>query len=651
MAVSHTYITTKDVYGIPRTIETTTETPDTPHQNVFATTPQELQDISNRGGGTLQTIGSTYEVKPSQEFIRSEAKTEIEKTAGEPVRKVEDIRSPSGTLTAQYFKGESGKLYLYDYSKQNLLTYGSAERIAIPTASGLPITLSTGVTQKVGGAEGLKQIMMQRDIKILGENYSNYIGRVSRVTAETVGNVAINSIQTAILSGITGAVWISNVPKLTIGLSTAYLGYSTYGLTKESIEGTLTPMKTALYLASIGLSSASIYSGFLQMKPPDMKKLEFGALSKEEMDIKGNIKKMEGYVTSKSPIGLYENVLTREEISKMFEHGKTISETQNIIIKDWEGYKGYFFKNPTGFPENQDDLINIIGKQISYVGKFSGMDVIVGEKIGFPVSFNQPKGSFKITIASPPDNFVGIPLSKTFPMEISETRTVVTITQTINNPLSLSIPALNIIPKDISIEKSISTVTFKTQEKQTSEIRTITQLSLEQQFKELANIKNPMLKDYTTNIFKTTPVEIQTPKFSTDQEISLKIAQIPALKLETVNLNRTIEQIKINTITQLPPTESIFNLRESTGERKSFKIIVKSPFGKPNIFKVSSRILPTASLVSLEKSFARYGSGSLARGSGIEKVFRNLSRQSGLATEFPAMEEIRGYRSKGRKRK
>lgn len=76
------------------------------------------------------------------------------------------------------------------------------------------------------------------------------------------------------------------------------------------------------------------------------------------------------------------------------------------------------------------------------------------------------------------------------------------------------------------------------------------------------------------------------------------------------------------------------------------KIIILSEFKKPKILEVSSFLKPTAGLVSLERAFAKFNRGSLARGKDIEKVFRNLSRSSGLALEFPAAEFIRGGRRK-----
>lgn len=77
MAVTKTYITTKDVYGRPVTRVITTGTPDPPKPNIFATTPSELLAIAHAGGGVLQTIGSTWVVKESAKYREEQAKKKV----------------------------------------------------------------------------------------------------------------------------------------------------------------------------------------------------------------------------------------------------------------------------------------------------------------------------------------------------------------------------------------------------------------------------------------------------------------------------------------------------------------------------------------------------------------------------------------------
>jgi hypothetical protein len=117
------------------------------------------------------------------------------------------------------------------------------------------------------------------------------------------------------------------------------------------------------------------------------------------------------------------------------------------------------------------------------------------------------------------------------------------------------------------------------------------------------------------------------------QQLQLQLQQ--QLKLQTMTTKTT---------TKITTTEYAPDLRFLKGT--SFKITIKSLSGISKPYKISSLIKPTASLYSLERAAAIYGKGSLARGAGIEKVFRNLARSSGLALEFPAAEFIRGGKRK-----
>jgi hypothetical protein len=115
----------------------------------------------------------------------------------------------------------------------------------------------------------------------------------------------------------------------------------------------------------------------------------------------------------------------------------------------------------------------------------------------------------------------------------------------------------------------------------------------------------------------------------------LQLQQQQQLQLQTITPRQTI---KIVTTGYTP------DLRFLKGS--SFKISIKTPSGATKSYRISSLIKPTASMYSLERAFGRYGKGSLARGKGIEKVFRELARSSGLALEFPAAEFIRGGKRK-----
>ena len=121
--------------------------------------------------------------------------------------------------------------------------------------------------------------------------------------------------------------------------------------------------------------------------------------------------------------------------------------------------------------------------------------------------------------------------------------------------------------------------------------------------------------------------------------------QLQEQQLQHLTMTMPKQIIKITT-----PTEFLPDLRSSSGGA-SFKIILKSPFGKQKEFKVSSFIEPTASMYSLERAFSKFGKGSLARGPEVEKVFRNLARSSGLSLEFPAAEFLKEPRSKRRKKR
>lgn len=118
-----------------------------------------LKFLASQGGGTAVTANSVMKINPSQEFYQAEAKKEIEKKAGESITKIETITSPTGKVQEEYFKGESGKVYHYSYTSGELSSIGNEPQRVSVMANNILITFSPAATEKVGGAEGLKQIL------------------------------------------------------------------------------------------------------------------------------------------------------------------------------------------------------------------------------------------------------------------------------------------------------------------------------------------------------------------------------------------------------------------------------------------------------------------------------------------------------------
>jgi len=123
-----------------------------------------------------------------------------------------------------------------------------------------------------------------------------------------------------------------------------------------------------------------------------------------------------------------------------------------------------------------------------------------------------------------------------------------------------------------------------------------------------------------------------------NKEIVKAFNTIPTAQVVSFETPKLPERTEIKMISEREPASYSIN--------KEHKVIIFSAFKPPKILKVSSFMKPTASMVSLEKAFIKYGKSSLARGERIEKIYRNLAKSSGLSLEFPAGEFIRGGKRK-----
>lgn len=165
---------------------------------------------------------------------------------------------------------------------------------------------------------------------------------------------------------------------------------------------------------------------------------------------------------------------------------------------------------------------------------------------------------------------------------------------------------------------------------------------------------------------KATPIDVQklTAGTSSGQpELYVPVsAQIISPAQEQINLQQ-LDQIEM---LMTPPPEPYITIDRIPPERPervdypSFDIPFparkmeeeeeKMRRGDFKIVRGKGFILPTASMASLERAAAKFGSASLARGKGIEKRFAGIVESEGLSAEFPAAEFLK-IRKKPTKRR
>lgn len=123
-------------------------------------TPEQASALAKQGGGTIITGNQVWNVKPSQEFYTKE----VSKAVGEEVTPTGQKGIQGNQITSEVFVGKtSGKVYEYNPSTSVLTGYGVVGgdqlggRLQV-NAGGYPITFSEGVTSKVGGEAGFRNL-------------------------------------------------------------------------------------------------------------------------------------------------------------------------------------------------------------------------------------------------------------------------------------------------------------------------------------------------------------------------------------------------------------------------------------------------------------------------------------------------------------
>jgi len=338
--------------------------------------------------------------KPYTIFEYFERETEAEKRARDPLAGfMYGISKPITllpSLALAPFTGKEGIESVITYHKQQMLDIQrtliyaperrgeiALERVAEPAMLGLTL-----------GATEVIPIVATK------------IPFVSKIPP-VVGKVAITGISGTIL-GLGAYGFIGQAPKMVSPEITVERG--------RAIE------RGALGITGMFLGAYGVKRGWEALFPPKAKQLEFFGLKEEEVTPKPTIREDEGWISKKEPTEPFQRVMTRKDISAIFEKGKVMKETSAYIIKEYEGTQAFFYKKQTLLPKAKGELIDIAGKQTRYFGKFSGMDVFVEQRIGIPVSFEPPKAE-PIKVFKPPEGFEPTPLAKHFPTTTAPTPT------------------------------------------------------------------------------------------------------------------------------------------------------------------------------------------------------------------------------------
>jgi len=701
-----------------------------------------LKFLASQGGGTATTANSVMKVNPSKEFYVKEAETQIEKTSGENITLTQTMTSPAGKLQESYFIGESGKVYHYSYTSGELSSIGNEPQRVSIMANNIPITFSPAATEKVGGAEGLKKIMELHQLELLkpqfqamGKAMGEYYGTVAGEFAKVV---AVNAVVTSVLGGLLGAaVWSVNIPILSYTFSVGGVFTSTFGMSYEAAQHTLTKEKFILYSIGMVGSSLGVYSSLSQIaqrnlvdpvlkdvsvkayqevtiektqyvpkygvelnrvvsegdvfkttyfergdiygKPqstlPELKPYDLGLEVRLRTDV-GGIAKVEtftfkltdkglqplgeidinrfypiaknnfAYLLEQSPkdlnfdFGITErlNIPASKPSINIFpsdEFLRNIISVKVIGIEKPETFKPLTFYKPvdieeklkfmTGDAAGIGDIVNFKKDVFGYLGIRDLTHTVAEINLKTLTIDTQATRLAEQSIAT---GFVTI---KTFsqPVFVDYARTPEGI-NTIITPIILNLERVNVmsmqkidlgIKSDLRIKEVVSPVEME---------RVITNIKLGT---DLGTLTGEQVK----------PVDI----------VRMNQAQIVGTHLREMELsmqNTAVTQIYLHrevphpNIGKIIEPETYFKLNADSLKPKNIVIVTGEGFKEPRILKIRSFMQPTASLYSLERAVAVYGKGSLARGKGIERVFRNLARSSGLSLEFPAAEFIKGVR-------
>lgn len=348
---------------------------------------QQLKMAREQGGGTVYGINSVWKVQASQEYKDKEAKESIEKEAGEKVTQVQETRSESGQLLSRHYRGESGKVYKYNFGSGELTSFGGeSERIQVDSGNKLiPITLSPAVTEKVGGSQGLQRLLMKQELEYNAPIMQSNVENQARYFTERVTGIAVNQvslgIQTTALSHIAAAH--------PIGFE-AVSAYSLYAGT-DYLAGKLSRGEQITAFEFV-LSSAAIAGGAIGLK--------YGWDPALRSAVKwSNVKWDDPIISKKATIGsrdIKEIVVDGKVYDRLIYEGSSSSQyTQHGVSKAWRGLLKKDIYS-TGFPETE--FSTLVGGKNTYattwnpavtVERISLGRFVVKESLFYPTSFSK----------------------------------------------------------------------------------------------------------------------------------------------------------------------------------------------------------------------------------------------------------------------
>lgn len=125
------------------------------------------------------------------------------------------------------------------------------------------------------------------------------------------------------------------------------------------------------------------------------------------------------------------------------------------------------------------------------------------------------------------------------------------------------------------------------------------------------------LKTVTLQLTETSSPLPTTPKFSFNFPKPSKPSRLP-------DMGKPSESTKID----IPSAAAAFRLPKLSLSFSRPKASIPRP----------SRVLPTADLPHIEKSFALFGKATFPRGKGPEKMFANIAKRFGVFARFPTLE-------------
>jgi hypothetical protein len=700
-----------------------------------------LKFLASQGGGTAVTANSIMKVNPSQEFYQAEAKKEIEKKAGESITKIETITSPTGKVQEEYFRGTSGKVYHYAYTSGELSSIGNEPQRVSVMANNIPITFSPAATEKVGGAEGLRRIMELHQLELLkpqfqamGKAMGEYYGTVGGKMAQAV---AVNAVVAPVLGGLGAAVWSVDVPILSYAFSVGGVFTSTFGMSYEAAQHTLTKEKFMLYSIGMVGSSLGVYSSLSQIAQKNL-------VDPVLKDV--NIKTYQEITIEKTQYvpkyGVELNrVVSEGDVFKTtyFERGDIYGKPQSVPpeLKPYDlGMEVRLRADVGGIAKVETFTFKLTDKGLQPLGEIDiqrffpsaknnfaymmeqspkdlNFDFGITERLNIPASkpsinifpsdeFLRNIISIKIIGLEKPETFKPFTIYK--PMDIEERLKFM-------SGDAVGIGDIAAFKKDVfgylgirDLTHTVAEINLKTLTIETQATR-LAEQSIATGFVTIKTFSQPVFVDYARtpegintiitpiilNLERVNVMEMQRIDLGIKSDLRIKEMVSPVevervitnIKLGTDLGTLTGEQVRPVSITAVNQTqiigtklremefsmqntavtqiylprevphpnivkiiepETYFKLNTDSLKPRNIVIVTGEGFKEPKFLKVRSFMQPTASLYSLERAAAVYGKGSLARGKGIERVFRNLARSSGLSLEFPAAEFIKGVR-------